>query len=496
MNLFLLVITVYVLVLIGIGIYKSFQIKSQDDFMVAGRSVSMWFLVGTLVCTWVGSGTLFGSAGLSFRDGFSALWMSAGAWVGIVCVYFLAGRVRKIAEYTVPDILEKRYNATARILGTITIVIAYMSIAGYQFKGGGRLLNIITRTDPHNAATGLDPFVGALITCGVVVLFTLLAGMVSIIAADLVNGLIITISVIIGVPLLLFGSDIGSWNFVTETLPNDHFTALGTHNAWWVIGIFFPTFFLLMGESSIYQKFFAAKDEATAKKAVIGMVIGVIFVEGMLCLLSIIGSAKHWSNPIFKTADGGIDPSMSETVVLHIARFDLPEVAGALLMAAAVAIILSTANTFLMIPSTNITRDIYQRFINPQADQKTIITMQRVLIVVIALAAFLLATQFQTILAMAFTAYTMVGAGITPVLLASFLWKRVTPQGGVASMVASMIVTVGITVANAVMDQPLLEADYIIIPAIVSSLGCLIFVSLMTKPSPEEKYAPFMSAGQ
>ncbi|HNE84433.1 MAG TPA: hypothetical protein PLG25_11185, partial [bacterium] len=149
-----------------------------------------------------------------------------------------------------------------------------------------------------------------------------------------------------------------------------------------------------------------------------------------------------------------------------------------------------------MIPSTNITRDIYQRFINPQADQKTIITMQRVLIVVIALAAFLLATQFQTILAMAFTAYTMVGAGITPVLLASFLWKRVTPQGGVASMVASMIVTVGITVANAVMDQPLLEADYIIIPAIISSLGCLIFVSLMTKPSPEEKYAPFMSAGQ
>ncbi|HNJ71505.1 MAG TPA: hypothetical protein PL129_03330, partial [bacterium] len=53
MNLFLLVITVYVLVLIGIGVYKSFQIKSQDDFMVAGRNVSMWFLVGTLVCTWV-----------------------------------------------------------------------------------------------------------------------------------------------------------------------------------------------------------------------------------------------------------------------------------------------------------------------------------------------------------------------------------------------------------------------------------------------------------
>src|SRR5512137_1002568 len=92
-------VAVYVLVIITISLVKSRRIKTQDDFMVAGRKVSTLFLVGTLICTWVGSGSLFGGAGRAFREGFSALWMSAGAWAGLLIVYFLAPRVRRIAQY-------------------------------------------------------------------------------------------------------------------------------------------------------------------------------------------------------------------------------------------------------------------------------------------------------------------------------------------------------------------------------------------------------------
>ena len=97
-------IGIYLAVLIGISISKSRKVKTQDDFMVAGRNVTATFLVATLVCTWSGSGSLFGGAGRAFREGFSALWMSAGAWVGIAIVYFLAPKVRRIAQYTVPDL--------------------------------------------------------------------------------------------------------------------------------------------------------------------------------------------------------------------------------------------------------------------------------------------------------------------------------------------------------------------------------------------------------
>ena len=134
----------YPIILIGIGIWRSRSITNHADFMVAGRTLPAWVLVGSLVCTWVGAGTLFGGAGLAYRSGISALWFSIGAWLGLVAVYFMAPRVRRLAQYTVPDILERRYNPTARILGTIAIMLAYIAIAAYQFRGGGWILSIAT----------------------------------------------------------------------------------------------------------------------------------------------------------------------------------------------------------------------------------------------------------------------------------------------------------------------------------------------------------------
>lgn len=484
MDIYLIGIILYLVVLAAVGAYKSRMVKTQDDFMVAGRKTSAWFLAGTLVCTWIGSGSLFGGAGLAFRMGFSQLWMSAGAWVGIAIVYFLAHRVRRISQYTVSDILEKRYNAAARLFGTSAIIIAYLTIAGYQFRGGGRLLHILT---------GIDPMLGGAITCAVTILFTVAAGLVSIIALDLVNGITMTLGVLIAVPLAFLAVG-GSGQMAV--LPADRFQVFGQENWIWAMGVFFPTFFLLLGESSMYQKFFSAQDEATARRAVIGMIIGVIIIESLLNVLSVVGSSKYLTLAPFAAAGGSLDKATTETIILHLARFDLPTAAGVLLICAAVAIILSTANTFLMIPSTNVARDIYQRFINPAVSQDGIIWFQRFWIVVLGIIAYVLANFFKSILDMAFTAYTMVGAGVTPALLAAFLWKRVTVAGGVASIVAGMAVTLGITIANFILPVPLLETDFIILPAAGASLLCLVVVSLLTPPSPPNKWKPFMEKMQ
>ena len=73
MDIYLLVITLYLLFLVGVGVYRSRGVKDQEGFMVAGRSVSAMFLVATLVCTWIGSRSLFAGAGRAFRNGYSAL---------------------------------------------------------------------------------------------------------------------------------------------------------------------------------------------------------------------------------------------------------------------------------------------------------------------------------------------------------------------------------------------------------------------------------------
>jgi SSS family solute:Na+ symporter len=478
------VVALYVMLLFGVAITKSRRIKTQEDFMVAGRHVPVMLLVGTLVCTWIGSGSLFGGAGLAFRMGFSQLWMSAGAWIGIAIVYFLAHRVRRIAEFTVPDILEKRYNKWARIFGTFAVMIAYVSIAGYQFRGGGRLLEIIT-------SGGVSPLWGAVITCGVIILFTMLAGMISIVSIDVFNGIIMIGAVVLAVPFAL--SAAGGWSGVTAAIPADHFALFGSNDAIWAMGVFFPTFFLLLGESGMYQKFMSAESEAAARRAVIGMILGVVIIEVLLATVAVIGSSLYWTDPAFA------DAATTETIILQVAFANMPALIGALLLAAGVAIILSTGNTFLMIPATNLTRDVYQRFINPRADDRKIIRFQRITIVAMGITALLLATQFTTILSMAFTAYTMVGAGVTPALLAAFLWKRTTTAGGVASIVSGMSVTLIITVINWFAERasgyPFLETDYIILPAASASILALIVVSLLTAAPAREKWQPFYASG-
>ncbi|HVL68529.1 MAG TPA: sodium:solute symporter family protein [Vicinamibacterales bacterium] len=489
MNPLLAVVFIYPAILVGVSLWRSRAIKSHADFMVAGRSVPVLLLVGTLVCTWVGSGSLFGGAGLAYRVGIGELWFSFGGWLGLLVAFFLAPRVRRIAQYTVPDLLEQRYSPAARLLGTLAIILAYVTIAAYQFRGGGWILTIVTDG-------AITPETGMYIVCITIVLFTALAGMMSIVTVDILNGIVITLGILIALPFMVAAG--GGLGEVMNRLPEGHTSIMGGHNALWVFGVALPTFLLILGESGMYQKFFSAKNERAAKQAVVGMVLGIILIETALALLAIVGRAVY---PDLGDQTSIIGRGASETVILYIARHGLPALVGAILLAAAIAIVLSTGNTFLLVPSTNVSRDVYERFINPHATERQKLNVQRAFIVLFGGLGLLLLTQFQTVLAMALYAYSLVGASLTPALLAAFLWKRVTPAGGVACIAGGLGTILGIAVLSRLgvdftmmfAGEPFDFADssYIVIPGVLVSTTLLIVVSLMTRPSPPEKWAPF-----
>ncbi|MCH8566939.1 MAG: sodium:solute symporter family protein [Balneolales bacterium] len=483
--LFFGVVLAYLLILMAVSIVKSFAVKNQEDFMVAGRSVPTYKLVATLLCTWIGSGGLLAGAGLAARVGLSELWMAAGAWVGIILVFFLAGKVRRIAQYTVPDILELRYNKWARVLGTIVIVIAYTTIVGYQFRGGAFVLELVA---------GIPQWQGVLLTAGFIIIFTAFAGMLSIVSVDIINGAVITIALLVAVPLVFF--HLGGTGYVQAELDPQLFSLFGSYNFLWAMGVFLPTLLLLLGESNMYQKFFSAKSEKAAKHAVVWWVSGTIIIETAIATLAIL--AFSYFNRLDAASPFFLAVENAEQVILHTARFGveigIPQVGGLLLICAAVAIITSTGNSFLLAPSTNLTRDIYQRFIAPEAAESRIVLVQRMLVVVLGVAAYLMLTLYDSILAMAFTAYTMIGAGLTPALLAAFLWKRVTTAGGVASIATGMAVTLCITVLNNVLSTPFLDEAYIVLPAAGASVLVLIVVSLLTSPESKEKWGKFYTA--
>lgn len=483
MNIYLWVVVFYLVVMVGISLYKSFRVKDQKDFMVGGRDVSTFLMITTLIATWTGAGSLIGGAGLAYRQGYSELWMSVGAWIAILLIYKLAGKVRHIAEYTLPDILEKRYNGLARIMGSIALIIGCTTIVGYQLKGGAYVLEL---------TTGIPWQTGVAIMAVMVVVLTALAGMKSIVSLDCLNGIMILVGIIIAVPLLL--TDLGGVTAVVEALPEKHFTLMGGHTAIWAVALFFPVFLLLLGEPSMYQKFFSAKDEKTARHAVIGWVIGIIIVDTMIVTLAILGRVKFPQ----LGAEGH-----AERVILDVARYGLPAWAGCLLLTAAIAIVFSTANSFLLAPATNLTHDIIQRFIAKDMSQRTIIIINRLTILVLGALAYILLTRFKNVLSMSLAAYTMIGAGLTPAILAAFFWRRVTTAGGLASIFGGIVGTIG---AKIVFDLPSVQAfftekygipgaelgEYIIIPAATIAVLGLIVVSFLGKRPPDEKWQPFM----
>ena len=454
-----IVLAIVVSALCLVTIIKTRSVKNQADFLVAGRKLPWPVLVFTLLSSWIGAGSLFAGGENAFRNGFAALWQPAGGWVGLILIALIAGRARRFAQFTVPDLLETRYNATARVMGTIAIVISYTVITSYQFKGGGDILNLIFPSVSRDQ--------GMCIIAAFVIVFTAAAGMASIAYLDLVIGGLVTTIVIIAVPLLL--QKAGGWDHVRGALPPTHFQILGNLSLAQALNYLIPTMLLLIGNQGMYQKFFSARSERDAKFAVYGWIVGTLLLETLLVTFAVIGSS------LFKTEH-------PREIIPLTAFQGLPSLIGALLLGGVFAKVISTANNYLFSPSTNLIHDVYGRFINPHASEKRRMVMSRLIVVLLGLFALLQATRFESILNAAVYAYTVYGAAVTPAVMAVFFWKRATTAGAIVSIVLGAALTVGLNLVN---------YDLAIYPALGASLLSLVLVSLLTRPPAPAKWKPF-----
>ena len=456
------VILAYLVVLILVGAWRSRAVKTQTDFMVAGRRLSARVLVGTLLATWIGSGSILAGAGLAYDRGLPALWFSLGVWVALVIMYFVAHRARALAQFTVPDLLELRFNKWARLLGTVVTIISYTAIVSYQFRAGGMVLELVT---------GIEISTGIIITALFVIGYTVLAGMISVAYTDVVNGIIMIIGLVITLPFIL--SKVGGIDQVVANLPTEHLSLMGNMSLLEAVGYSLPAMLLLLGESGMYQRFFSARDGQTARRAVIGWVIATIMIETLIVVLAVIGSAE------FKDIE-------SEKVILHLVKEALPLVIGCLCLAAIVAVIVSTADSFLLVPATNVMRDIVQRFFIPGIEGRKAVMLTRIVVVALGLIAYIQVQFFERILDMALYAYTMYGVGITPAVMAAFFWKRATAWGGVSAIVSGMIMTLVWEIASP-WDIPT------VYPALITSVAALIIVSLTGDLPKESSWRPFFA---
>ncbi len=448
--------------LVGIGAMRSRGVESQEDFSVAGRQLGPFVLFGTMLATWIGTGSIFGNAGKTYEVGIAAIILPLGALVGIAALSFLAGRARSLPAITVQDILEARYNKWARVLGVITLVLTAVTIVSYQYRAAAAVINL---TLPD-----LDFKAAVIIVAIFIVIYTALAGMFSVAYTDLVMGVTMMIGILITLPYLYLKA--GGYSGIAAALPEDHMKVFGPINWVQAIGLVLPGGLLILGDANMYQRFFSAKSEGAARRATIWLLIGVTYMELMIILTAWVSSALEWQ---------GGKLEVPGRVIAYVARDQLPVWLGALVLTTIMAIVVSTAISYLLVPATALVRDVYQRFINPNASERSLVWLLRSIVVGLGLVAYVISTYSEKFLEVALRAYTIYGTGITPSLVAALVWKRATSAGAVCSIFTGVATTLiwefGGLGASTGIDP--------VIPAITLSVLMLIAVSLLTSPNPE-----------
>jgi SSS family solute:Na+ symporter/sodium/proline symporter len=473
-ELYVVVLAVIVIVLLGVAVYRASRVKTKADYLVAGRSLPAGVLVLTLLTSWIGAGSLFAGAENAYRNGFAALWQAGGGWLGLLLIYFIAPRARKFAQFTLPDLLEARYNQTARVLGTFAILFAYVGITSYQFKGGGNVLHLIF---PDT----VTPELGTYIIAVFVIVTTALAGMSSVAYMDVAIGSLVTVICMIATPYLFLKA--GGWAGLHAALPPTHFQILGNLTFVRAMEFMVPTMLLMLGNQVMYQKFFSAKTERDARLSVVGWILGTLVLETLIVAIAVIGSA------LYPTGEVARQPY---EIIPYTARHGLPALLGALLLGAVFAKVISTASNYLFSPSTNLINDVFVRYMAPGASNKRVMIVSRLAVVLLGCWALYQAIYAQSILEKMLWAYTIYSAALTPVVLAAFYSKRVTAWGAVAAIGAGTVVTLAWDVPGVKsMFPPFLAARDAIFPALFVSVAAMIVVSLVTPKPALEQLAQF-----
>lgn len=446
-------IGIYAILMVSVGIYMSKKVSNSADFILAGKSLGPIVLMGTLLATWTGSGSISGGeTSVAYSFGIiPSLLLMIPTVIGIFILYIIAPKIRAFGKYTISGILEAKYGSTARNIASVIVILAYVGIVSYQMTGLGFILNI---------TTGMSVELGTIIAAILIIFLAMIGGLRSVSQTDAISGFLMVGGLLITVPIII--SVAGGWDTIVSNVPESHLTSTGGLTTIQLMGYLIPSLFLLLSDQNMYQRLAASNSDRSSKKAAISWLIVMLLISPAISIIA------FTSRSLFPD----IDPGMA----LMATTTALPLGVGGILLAAAAAFIITTGNSYLLSAATNMTYDVYGKYINKHPSDKQQLLMTKVFIVVLGVISFLLISFFPTVLEVQMYSYTVYGAGITPAILAVFFWKRVTAIGGISSMIAGVITTL---VWELVLQTPFeINSSVISVPV---AIIVLIIVSLVTQ---------------
>ena len=440
-----IIISLYLLGMVGVGLWFAKKHSDFEDFFLAGRSLTTPLLITTLISTYYGIDVLFGDSQLGFTNGVVAWFAYARPTYAffLIAAFLLAHRLKQEDFKSLPDILDKYYGKKTRYVGAVTSFI--YSLPALSLYGFGMLGDVIL---------GWEPIMGMLVLGGIALIYTITGGFWAVALTDSVQFVLMCVVLAIAFPFAM--NLIGGFDSMIKVLEPSYFDTLGDMSIWLII-IYASTGLSILVEPTFYQRIFAAKSYKNVRNA---LVIGIFIWGSYDWIITILAMAAKVA-VIQGTLPGDVAP---DAALLTIMVAALPAGALGLFLAGVLSTEMSTLDSYCLVAGGNVAYDIYKPAFKPSATDQELIKTTRQGILLSWALGFAMAISFDQMLGLwVFLASILISSVLAPILLGMYVPKFRKPLAGFLSAGLGLVSTVILNIyimTNGVFD--LEEETYII----------------------------------
>lgn len=430
----LVIIFLYMVLTVVVGLVsskmkqkKAAKKQSNEDFLMAGKSLGPVILACTLFAANTGGASTTGIATNVGTQGLSASWYVIAAGIGFVLVSFIAPFFRRAQASTVPQIINMRYGKNAHIVTAFTSIAALFMATGSQ---------IIATSTIINTVTGMDFNTTAVVVTVVVIAYTMVGGFASVAAANMMHVGFITIGMTIAMVIMANSPVVGGFSnlFATAKTVTDaqgmnldllSMTKVGVPAILGYVAMYCTTF---PTGQEIVQTYCSAKDGKSAK---IGSVIAGVLSSVYAIVPALIGLMA------FTFIDGfAADKALHKNALAAATMEFAPAIIAGIVLSAVVAATISSASGNMIGTATLFTNDVFRPYMNKGEKNDTKeIWISRIVMVLAGCVGLAVALSGSNIISIMMSAFALRSAGPFAAFVCGLFYKKVTKNAGFLSIV-------------------------------------------------------------
>ncbi len=424
------VLATYLALLIGLGFWAKHRQKDVEDYYVAGRRLGALTVACLWIAAWIGGAAVVGTSARVYEYGVTGVWYVLAQATGCVLFgLFVAARIKRLGDrhrhLTYPDFIEQHYDSRTRIVATATTVLAFAAYSAGQLAASAAILQVMV---------GWDYELCLLVAGAIVILYTAVGGYLAVTYTDWVQVVLLLFGVVIvGIPVAIGAA--GDWGDMRAALPVSYYDigAQGWDRIAALVVSMVLAFFVGMDS---FSRSFAARDPAAARN---GALLAAVLIVPLAIAAVWIGLAAAVLYP----DAGAVGSSVLATLVLD----HFPAGLKGLMLVAVLSAIMSTADICILTASANYTRDIHQRYIQPDLSQRDMLRLGTLASVVVGVLSMLLAWKMRDIIDILQLGFTINAAGLFLPTVAALYGNRVPASAAFWSIGASLVTVIGWRIA-------------------------------------------------